>query len=175
MNLHSLPRTACALLLAVAGLMVQAQPTAASSQHSTRSGMAFAELEESVLKAQRDKRTEALEQLLGDDFTMVLAQDGGATVPREDWLDSAVKPHAGAWLVSQLTTLELGDVAVVNFVLRASPPRAGTTPLSVVDIWTRSDRASGHWRLAQRHVANAAGPRRGIPGDAATRAVIKKY
>lgn len=34
---------------------------------------------------------------------------------------------------------------------------------------------AGTWRLAVRYVARAAGPRKGIPGDAPTRAVIKKY
>jgi hypothetical protein len=175
MTPHTLRRAACALTWGVACVAALAQPTMAGSQHSTRTGQAFTELEESLLKAQRDRRPEALGQMLDQDFQMVLAQDGGAIVPREDWLESAVKPGAGAWVVSQLSTHDFGHVAQVSFVLRASPPRAGAVPLAVVDTWTRSDKAFDNWRLAVRHVASAAGPRKGIPGDAPTRAVIKKY
>lgn len=172
MKLTPLRRTGGALALALASLAAQAQPGGVSTQHATRTGLAFSELEEAMLKAQREHRGEALGQLLGEDFQMVVAQDGGAVVPREDWLDAAVKPGAGAWVVSQLTTHVFGSVAQVSFVLRASPPKAAAGPLAVVDTWQQS---GDSWRLAVRHVANAAGPRKGIPGDAPTRAVIKKY
>ncbi len=172
MSPHSLRRTTCGLLLLLAGLGAQAQPTLATTQHATRTVMAFSEREESLLKAQRDHRSEAVGQMLSDDFQMVVAQDGGGIVPREDWLDAAVRPGAGAWVLTQLTTHDFGDLAQVSFVLRASPARAGAPSLSVVDTWQK---AGEQWRLAVRHVANAAGPRKGIPGDAPTRAVIKKY
>jgi hypothetical protein len=182
MSLLTLRRAAPALMLALplglgslaaqAQAQAQAQAPMASTQHATRSGMAFTELEEQLLKAQREHRADAIGQMLGDDFQMVVAQEGGATVPREDWLESAIKPGAGAWVVSQLSTHDFGTVAQVSFVLRASPARAGTAPLAVVDTWQK---AGDGWRLVVRHVANAAGPRKGIPGDAPTRAVIKKY
>lgn len=160
------------LLLAWAATVAQAQGTSPEIAHATRTGMAFTELEEALLHAQRGGRAEAVAVLLSEDFQMVLAQEGGAIVPREDWLDAAIKPGAGAWVVSQLTTFDFGDVAQVNFVLRASPPRARVVPLAVVDTWRKD---GPHWRLAVRHVASAAGSRRGIPGDAPTRNVIKKY
>lgn len=175
MNLQTLRRAACAALCGIALASAQAQAVNASGLHSTRTGQAFAELEASLLKAQRDRRTEAISQMLDEDFQMVLAQDGGATVPREDWLEAAIKPRAGAWEVSQLSAHNFGTVAQVSFVLRASPARAGALPLAVVDTWTRPEMGLDNWRLAVRHVASAAGPRRGIPGDAPTRAVIKKY
>lgn len=153
---------------ALASAPAQAQVV---SQHATRTGQAFMELEESLLKAQREHRGEALVQLLGEDFQMVVAQDGGAVVPREDWLDAAVQPGAGAWVVSQLTTHVFGEVAQVSLVLRPQRAKAAP-PLAVVDTWQK---AGDGWRLAVRHVASAAGPRKGIPGDAPTRAVIKKY
>jgi hypothetical protein len=154
MSLLTLRRAAPALLLALplglgslaAQAQAQAQAPMASTQHATRSGMAFTELEEQLLKAQREHRADAIGQMLGDDFQMVVAQEGGATVPREDWLESAIKPGAGAWVVSQLNTHDF--------------------------TWQK---AGDGWRLVVRHVANAAGPRKGIPGDAPTRAVIKKY
>ena len=161
-----------AVSLVMASLAAQAQPAAATTQHATRTGLAFNELEESLLKAQREHRGDALGQWLGDDFQMVVAQDGGAIVPREDWLEAAVKPGAGAWVVSQLTTHVFGDLAQVSFVLRPQPPKATAQTLAVVDTWQK---AGDGWRLAVRHVANASGPRKGIPGDAPTRAVIKKY
>jgi hypothetical protein len=165
------------LLLAVAGTSAQAQTAAAAAatQHATRAGMAFSELEESLLRAQRDRRSDALGQLLSDNFLMMVAMEGGATVPREDWLDAAVKPGAGAWVVSQLASQDYGNVAVVSFVLRPSPPRAGAAPLAVVDTWTRAAPTGDGWRLAVRNVAHASGSRRGVPGDAPTREVIKKY
>lgn len=167
-----LGQMACGLLVAWTAAAVQAQPTPVASAHATRSGQAFAELETALLQAQRSGQTEAIAGFLSDDFQMVLAQDGGGIVPREDWLDAAVKPGAGAWVVSQLTSYEWGDVVQVNFVLRASPRQAQVPPLAIVDTWRRD---GTQWRLVLRHVASAAGPRRGIPGDAPTRDVIKKY
>jgi hypothetical protein len=171
-GLAMLRRVACGLLMAWAATAAQAQGASPASAHATRTGMAFTELEEALLHAQRAGQVEAVAALLSEDFQMVLAQDGGAIVPREDWLDAAIKPGAGAWVVSQLSTYDFGDVAQVNFVLRASPPRARAVPLAVVDTWRRD---GPHWRLAVRHVASAAGSRQGIPGDAPTRNVIKKY
>lgn len=165
-------RACLGLVLAWAALAAQAQGGLATGAHLTRTGQAFSELEESLLAAQRGGRADAVAAFLSDDFQMVVAQGGGATVPREDWLDAAVLPGAGAWVVSQLSTYEFGDVAQVNLVLRASPKRAHALPWAVVDTWRKD---GPRWRLVVRHVASAAGARTGIPGDAPTRDVIKKY
>jgi hypothetical protein len=130
--------------------------------HVTRAGAAFAELEESLLRAVRERRAADLERLLDDDFAMTLAQDPTAPVAREDWLEAVRKPGSGDWVAEQLAVREFGGVAVASLVLRPQPARSGAAPLFVVDTW----RLDGTlWRLATRQVAPASGARRGIPGD----------
>ena len=92
MKLTTLCRSGCALGLLLATLVAQAQTAMAAGPHATRTGMAFGDREEALLQAQRDHQSKSLGQMLGDDFQMVVAQDGGAIVPREDWLEAAVKP-----------------------------------------------------------------------------------
>ena len=112
------------LVLAWAAWAAQAQGAQTAGAHLTRTGQSFAELEEALLQAQRSGQADAVAAFLSDDFQMVVAQGGGATVPREDWLDAAVQPGAGAWVATQLSTYDFGDVAQVNLVLRPSPKRA---------------------------------------------------
>ncbi|MBW8893959.1 MAG: hypothetical protein JF617_18340, partial [Burkholderiales bacterium] len=55
MNWSDLRPCCCVLGLALAGTAAQAQPAgpaAASTQHATRSGAAFSDLEEALLRAQ---------------------------------------------------------------------------------------------------------------------------
>ena len=137
----------------------------------TRTVAAFADLEESLQRAFRERKPALAEQLLDDDFQMIVAQDPGTPVTREDWLAAMLRPGAGNWAPQQVQAREFGPVAVVSFVLRPAPARPGTAPLFVVDTWLRVDAS---WRLTLRQVAPATGPRRGIPGDAPGPVVRKK-
>lgn len=149
-----------------------AQPQGAGAPHATRTVQSFAELEESLLQAIRSHNFAAVEQLLDEDFQMIVAQQPDSPVVREDWLESLRKAGAGDWAVQHLSVRELGSVAVVGFVLRATAAQRNVPALYVVDTWQR---AGPQWRLVTRHVAPATGARRGIPGDAPTTSIQKKY
>ena len=139
--------------------------------HVTRTVAAFAELEESLQQALRERKTALAEQMLDDDFQMIVAQDPGSPVARDDWLASVRRPGAGNWTPEQVAAREFGSVAVVSFVLRPTPARPGVAALFVVDTWRHLDAG---WRLSLRQVAPATGPRRGIPGDARGPGIRKK-
>lgn len=153
-----------AVLGLACALPVAAQPVVggAGGGHVTRTVAQFTELEESVLKAQRERQGDALARLVGDGFEMIVAQEADAPVPREDWLEAAVKPGAGRWAPSKMVVHEYGDLAVVSLVLTPRPGRKGAAPLFVVDTWQR---AGADWRLALRHVASTGGSRAAVPGD----------
>ena len=124
----------------------------------------FTQLEESLLQAVREHDAARLEALLGDEFEMIVAQDPGEPVPREDWLASVRRPGAGAYRVEEMSVREIGAVAIASFVLRPTPAWAGAVPVFVVDTWERGDATP--WQLSARHAAPVAGSRRSIPGDA---------
>lgn len=150
----------------------QAQPTGRGAPHATRTVQAFADLEETLLQAIRAHDVTRLEQMVDDDFQMIVAQAPDAPVAREDWIDALGKPGAGDGLVEHLAVRERGEMAVAGFVLRGSGARRQAPPLYVVDTWQR---AEGGWRLLLRQVAPASGARRGIPGDGPSQTVRKKY
>jgi len=154
-----------ALLAVVWPALAAAAAPAPGSAHATRTGAAVAELEQALLHAVQSRDAGRLQQLLTEDFEMTVAQDPDNPVPRDDWIDSAMRTGAAGRTLAQLAAREVGTTVLATFVLHGKPA------LFVVDTWQR-DGAS--WRLAARQVAATAGTRRGIPGDAVQRPVRKK-
>ena len=138
-------------------------------QHATRQGQAVGQLEQALLDAQRSQDRTALEQLLSEDFLMIVAQAPDQPVDRDDWLDASLR--AGAWDLRDLAVRNVGDVALASFVLVPANGRAAPVPVFVVDAWRR---AGSGWLLEQRHAALATGPRNAIPGNVTRPAVRKK-
>jgi Domain of unknown function (DUF4440) len=173
---HSKPRRhalAAAMVLALGAL--HAAPAAAQGAapaHVTRAVQAFTELENTLLRAIRERDGTRLGGLLGDDFEMIVAPSPASPVPREDWLASVRKPGAGAYAVEDMSVREMGSVAIASFVLRPAPARPGAVPVFMVDTWERAD--ATHWQLTARHAAVVAGSRRSIPGDAKPTTVRKQ-
>jgi hypothetical protein len=138
----------------------------------TRQGQAVQQLEESLLRAQREKDRSQIERLLDGDFEMIVAQDPGNPVDREGWIDSATRQGAGAWEVGQISVRDLGVVAIASFVLRPGAGRSRTPPVFIVDVWQHGD---APWRLLRRHAALVLGSRHDIPGDSVPTTIPKKY
>lgn len=161
---------AASLLTLCAALPAQAQASGRGG-HVTRTVAAFAELEQSLLQAVRERQATTVERLIDDDFAMTVAQDPQTPVARDEWLEAVRKPGAGDWSAEQLAVREFGALAVASFVLRPQPARAGASPLFVVDTW-RLD--GNQWRLALRQIAPATGARKGIPGDVPGPGIHKK-
>ncbi len=158
--------------LLVAGALLAGSAARAAGptggQHATRQGQAVGQLEQALLDAQRTKDRTALEQLLSEDFLMIVAQAPDQPVDRDDWLDASLQ--AGAWDLRDLAVRSLGETALASFVLVPAQGRATPAPVFVVDAWRRD---GGNWRLEQRHAALAMGPRAAIPGNV-TRAPMRK-
>ncbi len=159
-------------LLAAGALAAAAVARAAgppSTGHATRQGQAVGQLEQALLDAQRTKDRTALEQLLSEDFLMIVAQAPDQPVDRDDWLEASLR--AGAWDLRDLAVRTVGDVALASFLLVPAGGRAAPVPVFVVDAWRQ---AGGGWRLEQRHASLATGPRNAIPGNVTRPAIRKK-
>ena len=95
---------------------------------------------------------------------VVQAQPAPPHVTREDWIAAVGRADAGNFAIEHMSVREAADLAVVSFVLRPRPARAGALPVFVVDTWERVDEK--RWQLTVRRAAPVAGSRRAIPGDA---------
>lgn len=128
--------------------------------------------ERALLDALKAGDAAPIEALLGDDFYMVVAQDPGVVVLRDDWLDSIRKRgDAGAYTVKGMSAREVGGQLIASFVLQ--PQAKGRQPVFVVDVWQPQpeDRA----KLLYRFAALTQGPREAIPGDFKQATLPKKY
>jgi hypothetical protein len=159
-----------AVCMALAGTVSAAQPNTA---HATRQGQVIQQLEESLLRAMRERNRGQLEHLLSDEFDMIVAQEPGNPVERDLWIASVTATPSSGWELEQVTVSDLGELAIASFLLRSTAGAAKLKPpVFVVDVWRRED---ARWRLLSRHAALATGSRSDIPGDAAVRSAPKKY
>lgn len=159
------------------GLLAAALAAAAAARaagpagggNATRQGQAVGQLEQALLDAQRKGDRTALEQLLSEDFLMIVAQAPDQPVDRDDWLQASL--HAGAWDLRDIAVRDLGETALASFLLVPAAGRPAPVPVFVVDAWRR---AGGSWLLEQRHASLATGARSVIPGNVTRPAIRKK-
>jgi hypothetical protein len=104
----------------------------------TRSASKYQALELRLIEALQDRSTSQLDQILATDFEVWSAERSGST-SRQDWQIAAFAARVQPSRMRDLTVRELGDVAVVSFLLQSGTAGRGAPPtVFVVDIWTAS-------------------------------------
>jgi hypothetical protein len=118
---------------------------------ATRSVTHYLELERALAEALQERRPEAVMPMLAPDFETRSAQALDAVAGVEG-LVAHVLPGRAAPRVRDLAVRELGDVAVVSFLLDRPAPSPHST-LYVIDVWQQQ---AG--KLAARYVSEPARP-----------------
>lgn len=152
------------MIVFVAGacLRALAQPAMPPGVHGASSGLAtrsvsiYLDLERGLLEALEARDRSAVIQKLGPDFTFRSDADVDDVVAA-DWLDGELRHPVATANVRNLAVRELGEVAVVSFLLdrRAARPGASPSTLYVVDVWQQHPP-----RLVARYAAQ---PRHALP------------
>lgn len=122
--------------------------------------MQFQQIEAALLDAMRSRDEAKLNAMLGDDFDMIVAQDPGNPVIREDFIDEIKAKPIGAYAIQGMQVRDVAGQMLATFVLQ---PKGAGQPVFVVDLWAKD--AAANWRLLVRTASLATGSRKAIPGD----------
>jgi hypothetical protein len=151
-------RIACgaALLLGASDATGQAPTPGGRVPTVTRLVRLFDGLENEAWDAVHQKDRAALERFLADDFEVRRAASPGVPVPRAEWLGDALGSRdLPSFRLTQMAVRELGEVALVSFLLQEEPEAQGQARRGgsfIVDAWIKMD---GGWRLKARYTAPA--------------------
>lgn len=129
------------LLLLVAATFSQAQ---VRIQTATRLVTIFSNLENQLMDALVANNTEGATRLVAGDFSQWTPTPPGDPTAREAWLKTD-RRDMGDFRIRQMSVKDLGDHAVVNFVLTATGKA-----WFVVDVWRKS---ASDWQLEARYLS----------------------
>lgn len=142
----------------------QPQPGKARIPTATRQVVQFTQLETELLTAIQKKDEGALGRLLSDDYEVWTPAPPGDPIPREEWIQNAVKEPVRSFKLGQMAVRTFGDAAVVSFVCRQQVVLQGKEQrrdLFLVDVWIKS---AEQWQLAVRYASRVEGlPRPSSP------------
>lgn len=120
---------------------------------ATRQVTIFTALEKQMLSAVKKKDTAGLETMLTEDCQILMPD--ADPLPSQDWVDSVMDKDFSlkSFLVRQMSAIDLGDTAIVNYERVQEATFKGKTEngqFFVVDLWKKS---GDSWKLANRYVA----------------------
>jgi len=144
----------------------QDAPSHGASHHGvmvTRQVKLFGDLENQLIAATNAKDTEAMGQLLADNYVLRIGANPGDPTNRAEAMQQAMSGAAVPSRVEQLAVLDEERLAVVSFVwnldLPANDPRAGK--IFVVDTWKE---VGGKWKIVARYASVVGGVNALVPG-----------
>jgi hypothetical protein len=105
---------------------------------ATRSVAQYLDLERALADAVRERRRDAVLQMLAPDFELRSGETLDA-IDASAWLAAQQRTGEAATRVRDLAVRELGEVAVVSFFLDPEPSGKTRPTLYVVDVWRQVD------------------------------------
>lgn len=114
----------------------------------------LSQLEHKWLEAVRDHDVERLDQLLGEEFTLMTGRPGKEVRSRQEYLEIAKDRYViESFEFSELEVLPYGHVALVRSRCRQTGSMDGedrSQTFLMTDVWVRR---SGRWQAVTRHIS----------------------
>jgi ketosteroid isomerase-like protein len=114
-------------------------------------------LENEWARAWQQPDEEALDALLGDDFTLVSERSKGEVVSKRQYIATMVKLARGdGYSFAKLSVRVFGEAAVVNAYIQQTATFAGNDwsgDFLVTDVWVKR---ANRWQAVARHVSHVA-------------------
>ena len=119
-----------------------------------RTGKKLEQLERQWIEAVRDRDTEKLERILGEEFTLTTGRPGNEVRSRAEYLEIARDRYSiESFEFTELEVHTYGHVAVVRSRYRQTGSMDGAErnqTYLMTDVWVRR---AGRWQAVTRHVS----------------------
>ena len=114
----------------------------------------IAQLQRDWAEAVQQRDMAALEQLLGEEFTLTTGRKDAEVRRRQEWLDVTRESYeVDQWAYEEMDVRVYGDAAVVRSRYRQTARMGGADRTGVylmTDVWVRRD---GRWQAVTRHIS----------------------
>ena len=114
----------------------------------------IAQLQRDWAEAVQRRDMAALEQLLGEEFTLTTGRKGAEVRRRQEWLDVTRESYeVDQWAYEEMDVRVYGEAAVVRSRYRQTGRVGGADRTGVylmTDVWVRRN---GRWQAVTRHIS----------------------